>query len=324
MKKLLLTHSDLDGVGCAIVALHYHFYSDHIYFADYTELNDGVLTSQPFYRSKPWTMFDYIRTFDLVFVTDLSIDPPFYEFLSKEVKNFTILDHHDSSSFIPKEDSRLILDNNKSGTRLLFEYLSAGKRVPVALQEFVEIVDTYDMWKKDSPLWATAEKLNGIFYQMRNYNAKGYYKYSDYIKVQLGKIAKWEHFDFTAIEEKHAEKDIEKKQRNLSKAYDNIQYREDTHGKKFALTSIPASLSYVASVILDDDESLDYIVIVNTYREAKGKISLRSKEMDCTLLNHANGHKLASGGELSDQEIIDLISGKMYSLGYKEDNGTDI
>jgi oligoribonuclease NrnB/cAMP/cGMP phosphodiesterase (DHH superfamily) len=93
MKYKLFTHTDLDGVACAIVAKFIFGKYIDIEFCDYSNVNGKV---KKFIED--WVVEDYER----IFITDISIEESVAEKIDKHFNNFILLDHHPTSTWMNK------------------------------------------------------------------------------------------------------------------------------------------------------------------------------------------------------------------------------
>lgn len=292
MGVVLITHTDLDGISCAIIAKYFNL-PDDILFVDYGRDMVAPLVSK-------------IREHDEIWITDLCIEQTVYE--SLKGKEYTIIDHHEGTSEYA-DDENVVFDMTKSGTRLLFEHLkSTKKRIPTVVSEFVELVDTYDMWKDNTSLFEIAKKLHMLLYRTIFWQSKGYEKYKRFIVDQLMKFRFLPNFDFTNHEKLLIKQAIEKEKEEYRKAYNGIQRRRDKKGRKFGLIKAGSNVSSVCSKILADNPSMDYIICINTYKPEQGKVSGRTKREDFDLndLNVIQGHARAAGGEF-DPIFLDML-----------------
>lgn len=80
LMRILITHNDLDGISCAILAIYFDSF-DRIYsIGNSLEINDNWINNLN----------------DQILITDLSISEDLI------TKNISIIDHHKTSSYIKK------------------------------------------------------------------------------------------------------------------------------------------------------------------------------------------------------------------------------
>lgn len=161
MKVKLFTHTDLDGVGCAIVAKN-AFDDVSVEYCDYNEINEKVMH---FIRNKGY------KKYDRIFITDISVTESVAmtidELFNKGV-GFQLVDHHATALPLAEkypmwcevrvEESNMYpstFDNREkvlsSGTSLLYKFLR-NKHLPnmqrnESLKAFADTVRKYDSWE---------------------------------------------------------------------------------------------------------------------------------------------------------------------------------
>lgn len=137
--KVLITHTDLDGIGCAYVFLKC-YPEGRVFFADYDDVNEIVV--------------DLLKHDDEsdILISDISVNKEVAELLNRRGK-VGLLDHHDTAKWLRKY-SWATIDTSKCGTRLVYELLQAYFHIQ-DLEPFVATVEDWDLWGaatgKDAP-----------------------------------------------------------------------------------------------------------------------------------------------------------------------------
>ena len=143
MRRALITHNDLDGLGSAVL----------VYLGD-LNFDDVYVWQYGIYDRK------LIESYDEVIVTDLSFAP------EQVPVNMTIFDHHESSKWLMYDPSSKHQWNDKScGTELFYNKFWIKQRTPI-INQFVELVRVYDIWQSDDKRFAQATDLNRFFQGM--------------------------------------------------------------------------------------------------------------------------------------------------------------
>ena len=159
-KKIkLLTHNDLDGVGCYIVAkillANQHHYSVDVTYCTHSNIQE--MMSETILKRD-----DY----EHIYMTDIVVyDDYIQQFFTPEVvEKTTIIDHHKSALDLNKYDFAHICiqrdDKLMSGTYLFYQYLKKTYEFKLQLdvfnklEHFVEAVRSYDTWD-----WYTFDNL---------------------------------------------------------------------------------------------------------------------------------------------------------------------
>jgi len=138
MKKLHISHTDLDGYGCQIVTKDLGYDYDNL---DYDEVDK---------------IPEIIKNYNEVLITDLNLK----EDIVKQLKgNITIIDHHIWDYDYSKYNINIIVDNSKCATKLTAEYFKNESFI-------IDLINVYDLWKKDNKYFEIANLLNQWFYEI--------------------------------------------------------------------------------------------------------------------------------------------------------------
>lgn len=161
-KIKLLTHNDLDGVGCYIVAnimLPSHYKIDVTYC---THSNIKEMTSETIL---------HLDEYEKVYMTDIVVyDSYIQQFFTPEVASkFVIIDHHKTAVELNKyEFAHVSVEKNgvlMSGTYLFYKYLKEIYNVSNRkLERFVENVRAYDTWDWKKNGNQLAKTTNDLMY----------------------------------------------------------------------------------------------------------------------------------------------------------------
>jgi oligoribonuclease NrnB/cAMP/cGMP phosphodiesterase (DHH superfamily) len=320
MKRILISHIDLDGVSALVVAKYLESIGKE-HFDNYYALN------YDFHKTDVWSE---ILTASEILMTDLSLPKDAVEeILSKGIK-ISIWDHHEAAKDlqdIVHPNFKMTYSENLSGGKLFLESygFSLVGRIKQSLVEFVDLCDTYDLWKIDHPLWPRALGLNQIMYRYQNWKAQGLAAMDTFINTMLKRILIDNVFNFTESENFVIQEEMEKEDRYFDSAVKDLQLRKDAKGAFFGLTKLPGKISIVASRILQSEENscLDYLIVCNSFKGLTGKISARSaRGFNCNLLSFVKGHDAAAGGEITPDQIKMFWENENLVPAYKEDGET--
>lgn len=144
-ETLLLTHTDLDGVGCAVV-----------FAAAHRPGSTRLVENGSIDRS----VREALESARSVMVTDHGLDGATAEAVDAFVAgggSFTLLDHHRSSRHLTGR-AWATIDEDRSATGLLFDHLGR----PPQLAEFARLVEDHDLWKHTDPRSARLAALVGL------------------------------------------------------------------------------------------------------------------------------------------------------------------
>lgn len=149
-----LNHNDLDAMGCHFVLKKQ--YSDiHQYNTPYSKIEDNLEIIHD--------KLSYDKTIDKMYITDLSFNQAQYSILMGIVRefpntHFIFIDHHPVMFDVEATHNLLsILDTSKSATKLCAEYFGMAN-------EFIEAVNAFDTWDKNSKYFKYGFMLNTLFW----------------------------------------------------------------------------------------------------------------------------------------------------------------
>lgn len=314
--NVLLTHYDMDGVGCDIIL------SKLIKFDKKMHVGYGSLGKK--------LEQNVIYRYDRCFVTDLSLER---EQLKKLIEHFDTklfyADHHETtkkSIEVLKElnaiggnkyKPRILYDQEMSGTGLiakkLAKLLSATDRSRIA--SIVPFIDAYDMWRNIdySRNFAIGYELNVLFW---------YYKYDKFFKRFCNGFS-----GFNKTENKIIEKHYKKREKSMNKAT-----KVEISKKQVMYYNV--NQEYINDYTLVFPEYEVYYMVYRT-RSNELKVSMRTRGSEIDLsgyadtaqimfdsVKNAGGHKCASGvnfklGAIDNDalDVVDYIAGMIESGG---------
>jgi uncharacterized protein len=252
LPRLLLTHTDLDGIGCAVVWRAST--SEPYRIVENGEVDRAVAQA--------------LTEADEVVLADHSIAEatvPLVEAHLAEGRRFRLLDHHKSALALARFPWATV-DVSRSGTGLLFDYLGRPNR----LRDFVELVEDHDLWRHRDPRSAKLAALHGLLGEerfMARFVADPRVTFSEAEELLLAVEAKRES-DY--IERKVAEAEV-----------------LEISGARWALVWAEAYRSNLAHALM---ERLDVgaTAIVNANSD-KVIVSLRGRDVDVALVAEAHG-----------------------------------
>ena len=307
MKVKLFTHTDLDGVGCAILAKK--VFSDvDIEYCNYDNIDRKV---------KKFIHSNDALNYGCIFITDLSISKKLAEQIQQlelngELHEVVLLDHHKTSEFLNEYSwcTVTVEENGEktSGTRMLYDffikyaYIGSCDVIDGIAFKFVEIVRKYDTW-----LWET--KYNDII--PKKWNDLLYiYGRELFIENVSNKLNNFNlELDCTdelllKLEQEKINKYIGLKQKQL--------IEKDILGYKVGVVFAEQYGSELGNELSKLNPKLDFVVMIDpsrsvSYRTTKDDIDLGA---DIAFVFGGGGHPKAAGHVISDiikKNIIDLI-----------------
>ncbi|MDI2588405.1 oligoribonuclease [Psychrobacillus sp. NEAU-3TGS] len=306
----LLSHNDLDGVGCGILAKLAFGKQMWVRYNSIGSLNREI----EFFLEN-----DHPETF--LFITDLSPnqdnEKKLHEFYQKKGK-VQLIDHHKTAIHFNEYEWGFVLVEDEEGkltsaTSLFYQYLVEHNFLEEkdAITEFVELVRQYDTWEWEKNENHQAHSLNSLFYLV---------SIEDFEEKMIDRLLTSEHFDFDEFEKKmldmeedKIERYIRRKKREIvqSNAGDyiaGIVYAESYH-------------SELGNELGKEYPHVDYIAILNMGGK---RISLRTIHDHIDVSEIAGyfgggGHQKASGCSLTDEAYKQFVLDTFHLEPMQED-----
>jgi len=304
----LLTHNDLDGYGCRFV-LEDKYKFESVIHTSYDDCFDNLKALKE------------TKTEDkTLFITDLNFKKDDLKAMIELLKDGWKISYFDHHKYEEKElqvfeklkekyDFKYIIDTSFCATKILGNVFKPQNE---NLRNLIDIIDTYDVWRLESPLWNKAFAINNIFY---NVGENVFYK-----KVKENNYKIPEKF---------------------KRDYKEYLKRKDEYFKRMEKEGRISIADKVALFIMDSYEFSsfvqfdypNYIHYIIAYPFAK-RLSLRHKDIDDEEMEekfqklmkiahpsikslgghlHAQGvtlHREATPQDI--QEVIELIGGILY------------
>ena len=299
MRIKLFTHTDLDGIGCAILMKNVYKNNEvDIEYCDYGNVNDKV---------EEFLLLNEDFNFDKVFITDISVNESIADWiqtkieLNKTYDKFILLDHHKTADWLNKynwvkvEENSEYLERKTSGTQMLHEWLISNNSEYIKnnwfnSKEFISMVNNYDTWYWKELEDVKPKQLNDLLY------IYGRDKFIDKILYELDNCLL--HFHSTddlllKLRQEDIDRYIEKKNKSIIK----IELKGLNIGVVFAENYI----SETGNKLCELNKDLDLVALVNmdysiSYRTTKDNIDVS----ELAKIFDGGGHKKASGSQIDD------------------------
>lgn len=288
----LLSHNDLDGVGCGILAKLAFGKDVRVRYNSIAGLN----------REVEW-FFEKDDQETFLFITDLSVN----EENEKRMEEFhasggkvQLIDHHKTSLEYNQYDwGHVVVEDEQgkltSATSLFYEYLIAQGNLhqSEAVEEFVELVRQYDTWEWEKNNNQQAQRLNALFFLV---------SIEEFEEKMIDRLKNDEHFHFDEfekkildMEEEKIERYIRRKRRELVQAqikehFAGIVYAESYH-------------SELGNELGKEYPHLDYIAILNIGGKRMGFRTIHDHVdvSEVAAKFGGGGHAKASGCSLGEE-----------------------
>lgn len=306
----LLSHTDLDGVGCGVLA--------KLAFGDGIKIRYNSIASLN--REVEWFLENEERNTHL-FITDLSVN----EENEKRLEEFyqtggkvQLLDHHKTAlHFNEYKWGHVVVEDNEgnlaSGTSLFYEYLIENELIQTsnAVDEFVELVRQYDTWEWEKNNNQEAHRLNALFFLV---------SIDEFEEKMVNRLQNSDHFFFDEFEQKildmeedKVERYIRRKRRELVQTslgdyLAGIVYAESYH-------------SELGNELGKEYPHLDYIAMLNMGGK---RISLRTIHDHVDVSEVAGrygggGHAKAAGCSLTNEAYKQFVTDTFHLDPVRED-----
>ncbi|WP_028401601.1 DHH family phosphoesterase [Ectobacillus panaciterrae] len=300
----ILTHNDLDGVGCGILAKYAFGEKAEVRYNSIGSLNYQVERFLEEHDKKTY-----------LFITDLSVNEENEKRLNEFVQmggKVTLLDHHKTALHLNEkewasvkvayEDGRLA-----SATSLFYEFLQQNGFLEekASLNEFTELVRQYDTWEWDKHNNKTAKQLNDLLFLM---------SIEEFAENMTQRLQEHDRFFFNEFEEKllaveneKIERYIRKKKRELVQTFSGDNCVGIVHAESYH--------SELGNELGKQHPHIDYIAIVNMGGK---RMSFRTIHDETDVSQIANqfgggGHVKASGCPLTE-EAYELFVAKPFRM----------
>ena len=285
-KYKLYTHTDLDGVGCAVLAKL--MWKDEI---DIEYCNNPNDVTDKLNKVKQ-------KDFDIIFVTDCSFN--YSDVNNKfDFNRLKLFDHHNTAKYleekIPFAKVEEEVDGKATcGTELFYNYLK-HKGLSKNADYFVEQVRLYDTWD-----WAKGTSHIPKYLSMLVYMFSITRFVKEYTR-RLNKADLNELTIFTQYERDVLEYEIERQDRELKKQLKQVHII-DTSNYKIGVIVGDYNMSLLGNAICDTFDDVDIAVGINLMR---GGISVRTNRDEIDLGKFmetyfkGGGHLKSAGGCLS-------------------------
>lgn len=299
-KIYLFTHTDLDGIGCAVLA-KYAFHDDvlQIEYCDNGEVDEKILRFLSDTTAK-----------GICCITDISMSEKVAELIEadngKRVE-FHLLDHHPTAEFLNRYKWADVVEAHQNGmrtcgTELFYEWLIKNGYLEdkPEIRKFVNLVRDYDTWR-----WAElgeegkiCKQVNDLFYL---------YGKDEFITQCLSQI-KQKIFPYLTLENRAA---LKAEQKNVDHY---VEEKNETitamrlQGYDCGLVFADRYFSELGNRLAIMHPELDIIVMI----DMDGIISYRTVKENINLGEFARaygggGHAKAAGSQFTSKEVISQI-----------------
>ena len=325
-----LSHNDLDGYGCQYIT--YKLLNEKVI---YSNCNYDTIESKLNELFKQLTINNknekYLILTDLGVTTEVSTKV--FNFCKSNKVNFVIIDHHKTT-----ESSKLVIPNNLylnidfCATKLIFQCLkSFNIEKSNDLNEFVEIVNNYDLWCEQESNFNLGKIISDLMFNENIFKDTSLdNKYKFYLLEQFineiktthecyfieKQIFDWKENFLNIVDSSEfiKNKNIFQKEKFIRILYE-ISYKNSKMNfiyigkqKGIYLHNVDSTnFQFISKWILEDNKNIKFVINIKN----SGRLAIRSQnDCDCSLICekyfNGGGHKYAAGGEMDKKMIFKL------------------
>ncbi|VEF46729.1 DHHA1 domain-containing protein [Bacillus freudenreichii] len=306
----LLTHNDLDGVGCGILAK----------LAFRKDVKVRYSSGAGLDREVEW-FFENDDRDTFLFITDLSVNEvneerlqTFYEAGGK----IRLLDHHKTAlHFNDYEWGQVKVEDDEgkltSATSLFYKYLVDHNLLEPTevVAEFVELVRQYDTWEWEKNGNHQAHRLNALFFLV---------SIEEFEEKMIGRLKTSAHFDFDEFEKKILDMDEHKMERYIRrKKRELVQKQVD--GLFAGVVYAESYHSELGNELGKEYPHLDYIAILNMGGKRMGFRTIHNHVDVSEVAGHfgGGGHAKAAGCSLNEEAYRQFVVETFHIEPLRED-----
>lgn len=293
----LFTHTDLDGIGCAILAKLAPGEVVDIEYCNYDDINQKV--EEYFNSGSEYECH----------ITDISVNEELASKIDNNNKKYQLLDHHPTALRLNKfEWCNVQIENAETniktcGTEMYYRWLidNGYLNSSPTLNKFVELIRNYDTWR-----WSTlgnegiiCKQVNDLLYL---YGRK---KFIDWCLTEIyeGSFPKLYESDELILEIKQKEID------DYVKAKDKQLFIGDLCGRTCGFVFADKYSSELGNKLCQMHPEFDFVAIINmdgavSYRTVRDDIDLGK---DVAQVFGGGGHPKAAGSQISKEIQMEII-----------------
>lgn len=309
----LFTHTDLDGISCAILAKLAYGDDVDISYCNYDDINEKV---DRFYSSGSRKIECHI--------TDISVSDSIAQDIDNASVNIMLLDHHGTATYLNKYPWCDVMEINPitqiktCGTEMYYQALTAVNILQKTdiLDQFVELVRDYDTWR-----WPTlgekgikSKQLNDLLYIY----GRDIFVEKFTIVLKYSSTLTFDDIDNALLVNRQRDIDayIEAKDKKMRVK----EFLIDGCVTKCGVVFCERYHSELGNRLGEAHPELDFIILLDT----DGKMSFRTVKYDLNLgekvarLFNGGGHPKAAGGYYSTN-LIEKFVDDVLAVGKKDE-----
>ena len=297
----LFTHTDLDGIGCEILAKIAFGKDVDVTNSEVSDINKNIKE----FLDNPKNNGIY----DKIYITDISVNKENAERLSNRPEKVQLLDHHGTALWLNQYPWAHVRVKDKetgiltSGTELMYKNLekeglfkSLDNKHSEQLKQFTEAVRDYDTYRFDK--MGEDGKLSRDLNDLMFIKGSIPFKNDVYNQLNIGTFPFFSEADRAMLDMSHRKLENYIKDKN-----ENIEVFT-INGYKGGLVYAEQNFSELGNKLCEMNPKLDFIAMVEP---TKGFVSIRSRRDDIDVGKDiaaplgGGGHAKSAGAPLKDE-----------------------
>jgi oligoribonuclease NrnB/cAMP/cGMP phosphodiesterase (DHH superfamily) len=267
-KRILFTHTDLDGVGCAVI-YNKCFPNVQVYFTEPTEVDHDiaeVLSEED--ENVP------------VMISDLSVNEEIAQYLEQR-GNAELIDHHFTAERLNKY-SWAMVEASLCATKLMFNVMEVRFMLS-DYKLFSDLVDNYDRWGEGKGPTDQAKDMSRLCFLLGP-------------ELFLGRMVTNSSTKFSEAENFLISIDKLVEARYIEESIQKVIGLVDPQGNSYGLLAAERYTSALGNAILQRIPNIEYIILLDYRRDrvhlrSKGKVDVGELAKRCG----GGGHHRAAG-----------------------------
>ncbi len=306
----LLSHNDLDGVGCGILAKLAFGNDVKVKYNSISGLN----------REVEWFLENEDKN-TVLFITDLSVNEKNEQKLDKFHRNggkVQLIDHHKTAlHFNDYEWGHVVVEDDEgkltSATSLFYEYLISQQQIEPtgAIAEFVELVRQFDTWEWEKNENQEAQRLNALFFLV---------SIDEFEEKMISRLQSSDHFYFDEFEKKILDMEEDKIDRYIRRKRRELVQTE-LDGLFAGVVYAESYHSELGNELGKEYPHLDYIAILNIGGKRMGFRTIHDHVDVSAVAGEygGGGHSKASGCSLTEVAYRNFVTETFHLEPIPED-----
>lgn len=317
-KKIVITHTDLDGVGCFTLLMKVFPNVEVVTVRSPSDLPKVI--KEVFSRFE----IDNKSTHLDVFITDLGLNDSEIEavailddYFKNSSRSVLYVDHHKTSDWLKLKDWAVV-DTSFAATKVLWKVLSEVFSLD-DLQEFVEMVHNYDTWNLDPQ----ERELGSYWTMLINEIGLQYYMSRAKSKITGNKYHLLTEGEIETLEKLINDRDTYTT-KALQKAVYAVEQAEDGSGREFNVLMTIASKhqSHIGNLALENIPDLEVVYMFNPEDMSMNMRSRGNVDVSEIARKHGGGGHLKAAGHPVNVDIRSIIN-LIYYPEYKEEKSSE-